>query len=105
MADVEATLRPLADRFAKAVRVPGNHELWTPHDAPVRLRDEARSRHLVDLCRRLGVVTPEDPVPVWAGPAGRWSWPRSSSSTTTPSGPTAPATGARRWTGPAASAS
>jgi 3',5'-cyclic AMP phosphodiesterase CpdA len=66
-ADVEWALDLLARRFAKVIWVPGNHELWTPRDDKVLLRGEARYRYLVDLCRRLGVVTPEDPYPVWDG--------------------------------------
>lgn len=63
---VERALALLADRFARVVWVPGNHELWThPHD-PVQLRGEERYRCLVEVCRRLGVLTPEDPYPVWA---------------------------------------
>jgi hypothetical protein len=50
--------------------VPGNHELWTPPQDPVTLRGHARYQHLVDLCRGLGVITPEDPYPVWQGPGG-----------------------------------
>jgi 3',5'-cyclic AMP phosphodiesterase CpdA len=69
-AEVEWTLRTLAGRFAKVVWVPGNHELWTIKDDPVQLRGEARYRRLVDLCRDLGVLTPEDPYPVWEGPDG-----------------------------------
>ena len=49
---------------------PGNHELWTPQQDPVQLRGEHRYRHLVELCRSLGVATPEDPYPVWRGPGG-----------------------------------
>lgn len=69
-ADVEWALRVLSQRFATVIWAPGNHELWT-HDAdPVRLRGEQRYQHLVRLARDLGVVTPEDPYPVWAGPGG-----------------------------------
>jgi 3',5'-cyclic AMP phosphodiesterase CpdA len=50
--------------------VPGNHDLWTPPADPVQLRGEARYDHLVALCRRLGVLTPEDPYPVWEGAGG-----------------------------------
>lgn len=65
--DVEWALRLLSDRFAKVVWTPGNHELWThPQDA-VDLRGEKRYLRLVELCRELGVVTPEDPYPVWEG--------------------------------------
>jgi 3',5'-cyclic AMP phosphodiesterase CpdA len=69
-ADVEWALRILADRFARVVWAPGNHELWTPPGDPVRARGEERYRRLVELCRSLGVVTPEDPYPTWDGPGG-----------------------------------
>ncbi|WP_329520027.1 metallophosphoesterase family protein [Spirillospora sp. NBC_01491] len=69
-ADVEWGLRVLSERFAKVVWVPGNHELWTTKDDPVALRGEARYRGLVEMCRGLGVVTPEDPYPVWRGGGG-----------------------------------
>jgi 3',5'-cyclic AMP phosphodiesterase CpdA len=69
-ADVEWALRVLSQRFATVVWAPGNHELWTPDADPVSLRGEARYQHLVRLARGLGVVTPEDPYPVWEGPGG-----------------------------------
>jgi 3',5'-cyclic AMP phosphodiesterase CpdA len=69
-ADVEWALGTLSERFAKVVWVPGNHELWTHSRDPLRLRGDERYRHLVEVCRRLGVVTPEDPYPVWAGEGG-----------------------------------
>jgi 3',5'-cyclic AMP phosphodiesterase CpdA len=52
------------------VWAPGNHELWTTRDDPVQLRGEARYRQLVEVCRRLGVRTPEDPYLVWEGAGG-----------------------------------
>jgi 3',5'-cyclic AMP phosphodiesterase CpdA len=70
MTDVEWALELLAGRFAKVIWAPGNHELWTMPGDPVGLRGERRYRHLVEICRSLGVVTPEDPYPVWAGPGG-----------------------------------
>jgi 3',5'-cyclic AMP phosphodiesterase CpdA len=70
VADVEWALGLLARRFAKVIWAPGNHELWTMPGDPVGLRGEGRYRHLVEMCRSLGVVTPEDPYPVWAGPGG-----------------------------------
>ncbi|MEV8631706.1 metallophosphoesterase [Streptosporangium sp. NPDC051023] len=70
VADVEWALSLLADRFAKVVWAPGNHELWTHPSDPVQLRGEERYRHLVKICQNLGVVTPEDPYPVWEGPGG-----------------------------------
>jgi 3',5'-cyclic AMP phosphodiesterase CpdA len=68
--DVLATLALLRERFAKVVWVPGNHELWTRSRDPVPLRGEHRYQHLVVECRALGVVTPEDPFPVWTGAGG-----------------------------------
>lgn len=69
-ADVEWALRALRARFATVVWVPGNHELWTLSTDPLRLRGEARYRYLVSMCRRVGVVTPEDAFPVWRGADG-----------------------------------
>lgn len=69
-ADVEWVLELLASRFAKVVWTPGNHELWTTKDDPVQLRGVARYEYLVELCRGLGVLTPEDPYPVWDGEGG-----------------------------------
>jgi 3',5'-cyclic AMP phosphodiesterase CpdA len=68
--DVEWALGVLRERFAKLVWAPGNHDLWSTPADPLRLRGEARYRHLVALCRRLGVLTPEDPYAVWEGPGG-----------------------------------
>lgn len=70
MEDVEWALSFLAERFATVVWAPGNHELWTLPDDRVQLRGEPRYRHLVSLCRRLGVLTPEDPYRVWEGRGG-----------------------------------
>lgn len=69
-ADIEWALGTLSTRFATVVWVPGNHELWTLGTDPVRLRGEARYHFLVSVCRRLGVLTPEDPFPVWQGAGG-----------------------------------
>jgi 3',5'-cyclic AMP phosphodiesterase CpdA len=70
VADVEWALGRLRERFAEVVWAPGNHELWTIGRDPVALRGEERYRHLVDVCRNVGVHTPEDPYPVWAGDGG-----------------------------------
>jgi 3',5'-cyclic AMP phosphodiesterase CpdA len=69
-ADVEAILGLLRERFHTVIWVPGNHELWTTPDDSLQLRGERRYRHLVELCRRIGVLTPEDPYPIWRGPGG-----------------------------------
>ncbi|WP_329014899.1 metallophosphoesterase family protein [Streptomyces sp. NBC_00690] len=70
VSDIEWTLSTLRDRFAKVVWTPGNHELWTAPDDPIQLRGEQRYRHLVEMCRRLDVLTPEDPFPIWEGEGG-----------------------------------
>jgi predicted phosphodiesterase len=66
---VEWALRTLGERYATVVWVPGNHELLVHRDE-ASLRGDARYRHLVELCRRLGVLTPEDRYPVWEGRGG-----------------------------------
>jgi 3',5'-cyclic AMP phosphodiesterase CpdA len=68
--DIEWALRTLSERFAKVVWTPGNHELWTHSDDPLRLRGQDRYLYFVQLCRELGVLTPEDPYQVWDGPGG-----------------------------------
>ncbi|ETK37137.1 metallophosphoesterase family protein [Microbispora sp. ATCC PTA-5024] len=70
IADVEWALGLLKERFATVAWVPGNHELWTTPGDPEQLRGEERYRRLVQICRRLGVLTPEDPYPVWTGAGG-----------------------------------
>lgn len=69
-ADIGFVLASLANRFAKVIWTPGNHELWTLPSDPVALRGVARYEALVTVCRRFGVLTPEDEFPVWAGPDG-----------------------------------
>jgi 3',5'-cyclic AMP phosphodiesterase CpdA len=69
-ADVGFVLASLANRFAKVIWTPGNHELWTLPSDPVALRGVARYQALVAVCRRFGVLTPEDEFPVWDGPGG-----------------------------------
>ncbi len=68
--DVAWALGLLRDRFQTVIWTPGNHELLAHRDDPPAMRGERRYRHLVELCRGLGVITPEDPFPVWDGPGG-----------------------------------
>jgi 3',5'-cyclic AMP phosphodiesterase CpdA len=68
--DLEWALALLVERFATVIWVPGNHDLWSTPEDPLTLRGEARYRHLVEVCRRLGVLTPEDPYPIWEGASG-----------------------------------
>lgn len=69
-ADVGYVLATLADRFARVIWTPGNHELWTLPSDPVGVRGVARYEALVKVCRRFGVLTPEDEFAVWGGPDG-----------------------------------
>jgi len=69
-ADVGFVLASLANRFATVIWTPGNHELWTLPSDQVPLRGVARYEAYLKLCRRFGVVTPEDEYPVWDGPDG-----------------------------------
>src|SRR6516164_5109663 len=66
MSDIQWALRTLAGRFEQVIWAPGNHELWTCPTDDVQLRGEARYWHLVRYCRDLGIVTPEDPYPIWS---------------------------------------
>lgn len=68
--DLKWVLGTLRDRFDTVIWVPGNHELWAHPSDPLKLRGVARYSHLVELCRSLGVLTPEDPFPVWRGQGG-----------------------------------
>ncbi|MGV9414354.1 metallophosphoesterase family protein [Nocardia sp. NPDC003693] len=67
---VRWALSTLRERFDKVIWVPGNHELWTTALDPGHLRGEGKYRRLVEVCRELDVVTPEDPYPVWEGAGG-----------------------------------
>ncbi len=69
-ADIEWALGMLRERFATVIWVPGNHDLWSVPEDPLKLCGEARYCYLVELCRRLGVLTPEDPYPIWEGRGG-----------------------------------
>jgi 3',5'-cyclic AMP phosphodiesterase CpdA len=68
--DIVWALDMLRSRFQVVVWAPGNHELWTHPKDPLPYRGEERYRQLVELCRGMGVLTPEDPYPVWDGEGG-----------------------------------
>ncbi len=69
-AHLRFALEALTPRFAQLLWVPGNHDLWTMGDDPAALRGEAKYRRLVEICRQYGVLTPEDPYPLWPGESG-----------------------------------
>jgi 3',5'-cyclic AMP phosphodiesterase CpdA len=70
IADVAWALGLLAERFELVIWAPGNHELWSTTGKQDEPRGEDRYRALVEVCQTLGVITPEDPYPVWAGRGG-----------------------------------
>ena len=61
-------LTQLTQCFAQVLWVPGNHELWTSVEGK---RGEDKYQTLVSVCRDLGVLTPEDPYPLWQGEGGK----------------------------------
>ncbi|MGQ0507421.1 MAG: metallophosphoesterase family protein [Myxococcaceae bacterium] len=65
------TFRTLAPKFRQLVWVPGNHELWTIPKDPDQRRGQEKYDALVALCREYGVLSPEDPYPVWPGEGPR----------------------------------
>ncbi len=65
---VELTLQVLgrlAHRYEQVIWVPGNHELFSRSQD--RYRGRQRYDALVEGCRDLGILTPEDPYAVFAG--------------------------------------
>ncbi len=69
--DLADAFKTLSRRFARLIWVPGNHELWTVTTPDGPLGGEAKYRQMVDIARQYGVVTPEDPYPVWEAADGR----------------------------------
>lgn len=63
-------IETLGPRFRQLVWVPGNHELYVHPEDKDAPRGEARYRHFVEICRRAGVITPEDPYVTWSGEGG-----------------------------------
>lgn len=69
---LEQTLEVLVPRFGRVVWTPGNHDLWCPRTAPDRTRGQARYEELLAICRRFGVLTPEDPYVAWPAEPGTY---------------------------------
>ncbi|WLP91152.1 metallophosphoesterase [Gordonia sp. NB41Y] len=61
--DIIDTLRRLRARFHTVIWVPGNHELYTTAKDPLQVFGVARYDYLVQACRDIGVITPEDIYP------------------------------------------
>ncbi|MGB3771833.1 MAG: metallophosphoesterase [Rhodococcus sp. (in: high G+C Gram-positive bacteria)] len=68
--DIRWALSELKSKFHTVIWVPGNHELYTTVKDPVQIHGAARYDYLVTMCREIGVLTPEDPFPVWTGEGG-----------------------------------
>lgn len=64
---LQRVLDVVTTRFARVIWTPGNHDLWTPRQWPDERRGVAHYGRLVETCRAMGVVTPEDPFVVWPG--------------------------------------
>jgi 3',5'-cyclic AMP phosphodiesterase CpdA len=65
---LELALEVATSRFARAIWVPGNHELWSYGAGEPS--GEEKYQALVALCRRYQVLTPEDPYVRWEGEGG-----------------------------------
>jgi 3',5'-cyclic AMP phosphodiesterase CpdA len=61
----------LAERFARLLWVPGNHDLWSIPTRPGDPRGQEKYERLVAVCREFGVLTPEDPYVLWPGEGER----------------------------------
>ena len=70
-AHLQLVLKALTPRCAQIVWTPGNHDLWTPRAWPPEKRGEGQYLRLVEVCRRYGVLTPEDAYAVWPGDGPR----------------------------------
>lgn len=68
--EIVSTLSTLRERFETVIWTPGNHELWSLPGEAGDLRGVARYDAVVTALRAAGIVTPEDPYPVWQGPNG-----------------------------------
>jgi 3',5'-cyclic AMP phosphodiesterase CpdA len=63
-------LEALVPKFAQVIWTPGNHDLWHRPGAVDSTRGDDRYQELVEICRRHGVLTPEDPYPELPGHPG-----------------------------------
>ncbi|MCB9558348.1 MAG: metallophosphoesterase [Deltaproteobacteria bacterium] len=63
LADHRMCLELLGQRFAQLIWVPGNHDLW--REGP--LAGLEKYQRLVEICRELNVLTPEDRFALWPG--------------------------------------
>ena len=57
-------LSVLNDRFQQIIWVPGNHDLWSYPINRYSLKGEEKYQQLLSVCKRYGVITPEDDYPL-----------------------------------------
>jgi len=67
---LQLALSHLTKRFAQVLWVPGNHDLWTKIGG-IKERGIEKYQQLVSICHNFGVLTPEDPYPLWQGEGGK----------------------------------
>ncbi|HSH01664.1 MAG TPA: metallophosphoesterase [Anaerolineae bacterium] len=60
----------LQQRFAQVIWTPGNHDLWTMPNSADPKRGVVKYHYFVEICRQLGVATPEDPFLTWRDELG-----------------------------------
>lgn len=72
LADLAFAWDLLIPRFDRVIWVPGNHELWCREDLAQADHGRGADRYarLVELCQAYGVLTPEDPYPLFVGRGG-----------------------------------
>ena len=61
--EVQSTFQVLQTKFEKVIWTPGNHELWSRGSES--LAGVERYEALIELARTEGILTPEDPWPIW----------------------------------------
>ncbi len=66
---LNACFESLVGKYARVLWVPGNHELWSSRRGDDAPRGQALYERLVSLAQGHGVVTPEDPYPLFPDPA------------------------------------
>ncbi|MFV3074483.1 metallophosphoesterase family protein [Niveispirillum fermenti] len=68
--DLAHAFDTISKRFSRLIWVPGNHELWTIPGPEGPLQGQQKYNIMRDVARAHGVLTPDDPYPVWTGPGG-----------------------------------
>jgi predicted phosphodiesterase len=60
----------LAQKFAKVIWTPGNHDLWTIPSSRTSSRGVFLYDLLIEIARDFGIITPEDPYPIFVHETG-----------------------------------